>query len=217
MALGYLRTMLDEAARAQQRRWFGKSYRLPAGPRADALTDDERDFIARRDSCYLATVNADGWPYVQHRGGPRGFVEVPDEHTLVIPDYPGNRQLITAGNLQGSDRVSLFFMDYPARTRLKVIGRARIRAEHPRQSEPVRQDASTEQPRAERWLVVDVVGYDWNCPRYITPRYSADEIEAAAKALTARVDVLEAENRTLRERLVIAGRLGSHSNPAMEG
>lgn len=206
MALAYLHTMLDKAALAQQERWFGKSYRLPPGPDRDPLTEDEREFIARRDSLYIASVNADGWPYMQHRGGERGFVEVLGDHALVIPDYPGNRQLITAGNLQGSDRVSLFFMDYPSRARLKVLGHARIQDSRPPglKSQPVRRSADA--PLAERWIVVDIVGLDWNCPRYITPRYTAEEIEVAARALTDRIEALEAENERLR--LQLAGTRG---------
>jgi ferredoxin-NADP reductase/predicted pyridoxine 5'-phosphate oxidase superfamily flavin-nucleotide-binding protein len=142
------------------------------------LGDAEQTFIAERDSFYQATVSQTGWPYVQHRGGPVGFLKVLDERTLGYSDFSGNRQYISAGNLRGDDRVSLLLMDYPQRRRLKIWGRARAVDER---TEPVLL-AKLESPEfrtpIERGIVIQVEAFDWNCPKYITPRYSEREVEA---------------------------------------
>jgi len=142
------------------------------------LSDFEQAFIAERDSFYLATVSQSGWPYVQHRGGPAGFLKVLDERTIGYADFSGNRQYISVGNLRGDDRVSLLLMDYPGRQRLKIWGRARVVNEL---SEP-QLLAKLELPEfrapVERGIVIRVEAFDWNCPKYITPRYSQREVEA---------------------------------------
>jgi ferredoxin-NADP reductase/predicted pyridoxine 5'-phosphate oxidase superfamily flavin-nucleotide-binding protein len=143
-----------------------------------ALGIFEQEFIAGRDSFYQATVSQTGWPYVQHRGGPVGFLKVLDERTLGYADFSGNRQYISVGNLRGDDRISLLLMDYPERRRLKIWGRARAVDER---SEP-KLLAKLESPEfsapIERGIVIKVEAFDWNCPKYITPRYSEGEVEA---------------------------------------
>ncbi|MYW15123.1 pyridoxamine 5-phosphate oxidase, partial [Streptomyces sp. SID2955] len=157
----------------------------------DRMGATEAAFIGARDGFYLATVSATGWPYIQFRGGPPGFVHVLDEETLALLDVRGNRQYITAGNLRGNDRVSLFFMDYAHRTRLKVLGRAEIRDPgefarlHGRSA-----DARTE-GQAESLLVVRVEGFAWNCAKHITPRFSEAELAGALERVYGRIAELE--------------------------
>jgi predicted pyridoxine 5'-phosphate oxidase superfamily flavin-nucleotide-binding protein len=133
-----------------------------ASAHPDTLGERERSFIAARDSFYIATVSATGWPYVQHRGGTPGFLEVHDERTLRFPDYQGNRQYVTVGNIRSDDRVSLFLMDYPNQERLKIIGHA--------SASPLRDE------RIERLIEIRVEAFDWNCSQYITPRYTEAEM-----------------------------------------
>lgn len=149
-----------------------------AGLGEQALGPEESDFIALRDSFYIATVTPDGWPYIQHRGGPMGFLAVLDENTLAFADYPGNKQYISTGNLNVNDRFALFLMDYPGRTRLKIIGHARVLkpGENPAIEAQLIPDPGT---RVERIFLLDVVGFDWNCSQHITPRYTREELEVA--------------------------------------
>lgn len=191
MAQNYLGTISGPAIHATRRHYFGNARVEPAAAGHDPLTPDEADFIAARDSFYLASVTESGWPYVQHRGGPAGFLRVLDERTLVFADYVGNRQLVSTGNVAADDRVSLFLMDYPNRTRLKILGHARVEdaREHP---ELVAQFAEPEVQRiVERLFFIDVVSFDWNCPKYITPRYTAAEIAEAVAPLKNRIAELE--------------------------
>ena len=162
----------------------------PGGSHA-VLGEAEASFIAARDSFYMATVGETGWPYVQHRGGSPGFVRVLDETTLGFADFRGNRQYISAGNLAGDDRVSLFFMDYPHRTRLKVLGRARVAgADDPALKDSLAVPGYRGLP--ERAVLIHVEAFDWNCPQHITPRFTLPEIEAATAPLRARIEELEA-------------------------
>jgi predicted pyridoxine 5'-phosphate oxidase superfamily flavin-nucleotide-binding protein len=180
----FANTMFSEPARElQQRNGSRVQYERMARFGADEqeLGIAETEFIAARDSFYMATVTPDGWPYVQHRGGPRGFLKVLDEHTLAFADYAGNKQYISAGNLSVNDRVALFLMDYPNQTRLKVIGRARIvePGEDPALEARLRPGPNgpgTNGPRVERIFVLTVVGFDWNCSQHITPRSSREEL-----------------------------------------
>jgi predicted pyridoxine 5'-phosphate oxidase superfamily flavin-nucleotide-binding protein len=139
----------------------------------------------------MATVSETGWPYVQHRGGKPGFLRVVSPNQLAFADYKGNRQMLSAGNLSGNDRVCLFLMDYPQRTRLKILGHARVTdaREH---LELVAQFAGMEERGiVERIFLIDVVSYDWNCPKHITPRYTVAEVEEAVAPLRARIAELE--------------------------
>jgi predicted pyridoxine 5'-phosphate oxidase superfamily flavin-nucleotide-binding protein len=143
------------------------------------LGPNEAAFIAARDSFYMATVSETGWPYVQHRGGPAGFMRVLDEKTIGVADFSGNRQYVSVGNLQSDNRVSLFLMDYPNRTRLKIFGRIRI-AGHD-EPEVLQQLTPTDyKARIERGFLITIEAFDWNCPQHITPRFTQAEIEAGA-------------------------------------
>jgi predicted pyridoxine 5'-phosphate oxidase superfamily flavin-nucleotide-binding protein len=163
------------------------------------LTEGEAGFIAARNSFYMATVSETGWPYIQHRGGPTGFVRVLDEGTIGFADFRGNRQYISVGNLMTDDRVSLFFMDYPNRTRLKLLGRARI-AGLDDQTVLSRLEMPDYRARVERGLVITVEGFDWNCPQHITKRYSLEEMDAVTGLLMTRIADLEAELARLHAR-----------------
>ena len=154
------------------------------------LSAREVDFISARDSFYMASVSETGWPYVQHRGGPAGFMRVLDEQTLGFADFSGNRQYVSVGNLRKDDRVSLFFMDYPNRTRLKLLGRVRLIG--PEEPEMLaRLEVDSYQARVERGFVIQIEAFDWNCPQHITPRYTDADIE------TLMAPLIEA-NRTLQ-------------------
>ncbi len=145
----------------------------------------ETAFIEARDSFYLGTVSETGWPYVQHRGGPPGFLKVLDPRTLGYADFTGNRQYISTGNLAGDDRVSLFLMDYPHQARLKILGRARVIDEEHESELLARLDNPHYRARVERGIVIRVEGFDWNCPKYITPRYTEAEVAARIREVTA--------------------------------
>lgn len=143
-----------------------------------ALSEFEQVFITERDSFYQATVSQSGWPYVQHRGGPAGFLKVLDEQTIGYADFSGNRQYISVGNLRGDDRVSLLLMDYPGRQRLKIWGRARVVNERSEPALLAKLESSDFRGPVERGIVIRVEAFDWNCPKYISPRYSQREVEA---------------------------------------
>jgi len=143
-----------------------------------ALSNFEQAFIAERDSFYQATVSQSGWPYVQHRGGPVGFLKVLDEQTIGYADFSGNRQYLSVGNLRGDNRVSLLLMDYPGRQRLKIWGRARVVNERCEPELLAKLELPDFRAPVERGIVIQVEAFDWNCPKYITPRYSQREVEA---------------------------------------
>ena len=168
----------------------------------DALGEAEAAFIGARDGFYLASVSETGWPYVQYRGGPAGFVRVLDDRTLGWADFRGNRQYVSVGNIAGGEgRLSLFLMDCANRRRLKVFGRAEIR--------DVAEDAALAErlavpgyrAKVERAVLVRVAAFDWNCPQHITPRFTLEEVQAGLAPLQERLAELEAENVALRARL----------------
>lgn len=159
----------------------------------DVLTENEAQFIATRDSFYMASVGASGWPYVQHRGGPAGFLKVLGERTLGFADFRGNRQYVSVGNIADDNRVALFMMDYPRRARLKLLGRART-VDLAAAPELAAALFDTDYgAKVERGLVIEVEAFDWNCPQHITPRFSLAEIEPSVAALKARIAELEAK------------------------
>ncbi|MDP9564166.1 UNVERIFIED_ORG: putative pyridoxine 5'-phosphate oxidase superfamily flavin-nucleotide-binding protein [Rhizobium nepotum] len=167
----------------------------------DRFTAQETAFIAQRDSFYMASVSKTGWPYVQHRGGPAGFLKVLDNRTLAFVDYRGNRQYITTGNLTENDRTCLFLIDYPALTRLKIYARAEKLA---LDADPLLTEAITDGAygaKAERIFRLKLEAFDWNCPQHIVPRYTEAEFLAASRHLLDKVAQLEQENASLRERL----------------
>ncbi len=157
------------------------------------LSPYETEFIAARDSFYQGTVGENGWPYVQHRGGPTGLLKVLGPRTIGYADFSGNRQYISVGNLDGDDRVSLFLMDYPAQRRLKIWGRARLIDENTEPELLARLETPAYRARVERGVVITVEAFDWNCPKYITPRFT----ESQARALVGS-GALAADGREAR-------------------
>lgn len=166
-----------------------------------ALGAREREFIAARDSFYLATVSETGWPYVQHRGGRPGFLKVLDAKTLAFADFRGNLQYQSVGNLNGNDRVCLFLVDYPQRRRLKLLGHARVidlaQAEALSPALLGQLQINEAGGKVERVLLIEVEAFDWNCPQYITPRFSERELQLAIDPLRLRIAELEARLREL--------------------
>lgn len=193
MAHRFLDLAFTPQVLAAQQRYFGRSQVLPPAPGDDTLGPEEKAFIESRDSFYMSSVSETGWPYVQHRGGPAGFAKVSSPSEIVFGDYKGNRQMLTTGNVASNDRVCLFFMDYPHRERLKILGHAEVldAREHP---EVVLQVTERELVKnVERVVRIRVVGFDWNCPKYITPRFTAEEVQAAMEPLKARIAELESQ------------------------
>jgi len=166
------------------------------------LGPDEQQFIALRDSFYMASVSETGWPYIQHRGGPPGFVHILAPDLIGFADLRGNKQYISVGNLSHDNRVALFFMDYPNQTRLKILGHAEIH-EHDDLAPALIEQFRTAEPNAiiERAILIHVSGFDWNCPQHITPRYTLDELAPKLAPLRGRIAALEAENAELRRLL----------------
>jgi len=168
-----------------------------AGGFETEVNDDLRGFLAEIDTAFLATATADGQPYIQHRGGPKGFIRALDDHTLGFVDFAGNRQYVTTGNLTENDRVCLFLMDYAHRRRVKVWGTARV--------EPVT-DALLEKlalpgyrARPEQVMLISVSAWDVNCPQHIPQKVDAAEVAETVSALRARIAALEAENARLKQ------------------
>jgi predicted pyridoxine 5'-phosphate oxidase superfamily flavin-nucleotide-binding protein len=160
-----------------------------------AIDEDLAEFVAGIDTAYLATATAEGQPYAQHRGGPRGFIRVLDAHTLAFADYTGNRQYITTGNLADNDKAFLFLMDYAHRRRIKVWGRARV------SNDPAviaRLMPENYRARPEQAILFTVEAWDVNCPQHIPLKLDAGEVSAAIEHLNARIAALEAENAQLK-------------------
>lgn len=210
MSYGFLDIAITPSVRAAQaamgadRAWIDfKGHR-----EFDRFTEQEAAFIAERDSFYMASVSETGWPYMQHRGGPPGFLKMVDTQTLAFADYRGNRQYISTGNLAANPKICLFLMDYPRRARLKIYALAEaVTAE----SDPALA-AATAMPgyraKVERLFRLRLQAFDWNCPQHITPRFTEAEISDAVRPLRERVATLENENAALRARLEAPARSG---------
>ena len=169
----------------------------------NTVTDDLKAFIAERDSFYLATASKDGQPYIQHRGGPKGFLHVLDETTLAFADYSGNRQYISLGNLAENDRAYIFLMDYANRRRVKIWGRAKVVEDDAELLARLMPDGYKARP--ERVFLFTVTAWDVNCPQHIVPRHDEETVRQATAKLTVRIAELEAENAELRRQLAAAG------------
>jgi predicted pyridoxine 5'-phosphate oxidase superfamily flavin-nucleotide-binding protein len=184
MAHAFSGLMFTPIVKSLQERFGSRdSYRrfeAPEAPPRDSLGPDEAEFLAARDSFYMATVSETGWPYVQHRGGPPGFLKVLDDRTIGFADFRGNRQYVSTGNLLTDDRVSLILMDYPNKRRLKILGRARILEPETAPDLLASLEIPEYRARVERGFLIHVEAFDWNCPQHITPRYTLAEIAEAA-------------------------------------
>jgi len=169
------------------------------GTSLDRLGPDEAAFIAERDSFYMATIGSTGWPYVQHRGGPKGFLKVIDDSKVAFADFRGNKQYISTGNLATDNRVAIIMVDYPRQARLKLLGRAEV-FEGDRANEWIERLRDPGYKAViERVYVIQVEAFDWNCPQHITPRFTADQIQEALAPFELRMQELERENKKLRE------------------
>lgn len=167
----------------------------------DRLTENEVAFIAARDSFYMASVSEAGWPYVQHRGGPPGFLKVIDDKILAFADFSGNRQYLSLGNLNADDRACLILMDYARKARLKIFAHAEA---VPLDADPALRERVLDtgyRARPERVIRLTLEAFDWNCPQHITPRFTQAEIREAVAPLQERLAALELENASLRARL----------------
>jgi uncharacterized protein len=207
MAYGFLDIALTPSIRAVQKQMNAdRIWSEFKGHRAfDRISDDVAGFIAERDSFYLATVSETGWPYVQHRGGPRGFLKVLDERTLAFADCRGNRQYISTGNLTADARASLLLMDYAQRARLKMYVRVDVLALDADPDLTRQVSVLGDKARVERILRLHLKAYDWNCSQHITARYTEQQIAEAVRPLHERLDALASENAELRARLANCG------------
>jgi len=193
MTSRFMELMLTPDVQAAQARCYGRSHSRPHDAAPERFGADEVAFIAGMDSFYLGTVNQDGWPYVQHRGGTQGFLKVLDPSTLGFADLKGNRQLLTTGHLARDNRVCLFLMSYPLQARLKILGRAQVLAV---QEDPELARTLIDPGRAaatERLFRIQVEAFDWNCPQHITRRFTEAEVSQAIRPLQQRIADLEAE------------------------
>lgn len=172
--------------------------RLEAGGAPARLGPEEREYLGEQDSFYMASIGASGWPYVQHRGGAKGFLKVIDEHTIAFADFRGNKQFISTGNLTTDNRVALILVDYPRQQRLKILGRAEIFEGEKAKVwlEKVRE--AEYKAVTERVFVIHVDAFDWNCPQHIIPRFTEEEIREAVAPAEKRMQELEKENEKLR-------------------
>jgi predicted pyridoxine 5'-phosphate oxidase superfamily flavin-nucleotide-binding protein len=199
MAATFLRTMFGPGSRALQEAAGSRAAyaRMEAGAGdVDVLTAGEIDFIEARDSFYIASVSENGWPYIQHRGGPVGFLRSIGANRIGFADHRGNRQYLSVANIAADDRVALFLMDYPNRRRLKLIGHARS-SDNPDAIETLMVPGYP--AFAERVIVIDIVGFDWNCPQHITPRFTVANVRRETQPLLDEIARLRARVAQLEE------------------
>ncbi|OUR81234.1 pyridoxamine 5'-phosphate oxidase [Colwellia psychrerythraea] len=195
MAHKYAQLAFTETVRAMQQEQNSRAGYASMDQGEDynfLLSAVEAEFIAQRDSLYMASVSETDWPYVQHRGGPKGFLKVLDASTLGFADYKGNRQYVSAGNFRNNDRVALIFVDYPNKRRLKLMGRISQVAEDDWQTLASLED-NNYRAKVERGFVIKVEAFDWNCPQHITPRYSESELESLITPLTNELSEVKAQ------------------------
>lgn len=171
----------------------------PEAERGDTLTETEIEFIVARDGFYQATVSEAGWPYVQFRGGPAGFLKILDEKTIAYADFRGNRQYVSAGNLADNDKISLILMDYPNRRRLKLWGRARLIDKNEDANLVSSLQIEGYRGLPERAVVITIEAFDWNCPQHIPQRLTADELKPHLAELHQKIADLSEENNSLKE------------------
>jgi uncharacterized protein len=209
MAYQFLDTVSTPGVRAAQEANGSRELweRFNGNRVSDRFTENEAAFIAARDSFFMATVSETGWPYVQHRGGPSGFLKVLDDKTLGFADFRGNRQYISVGNIAANDRVALILMDYPNRARLKILAHMSARELAAEPDLAARLAVPGYKAKPERALLLRLETFDWNCSQHIVPRFTLAEIETAVAPLHGRIAVLEAENRALRAQ--VAGSAGA--------
>ncbi len=203
MAKNFATLAFTDAVKAMQEKAGSRSSyaRMERDVYVDGLTNSEIGFIAERDSFYMASVGENNFPYIQHRGGPKGFIKVLDKKRIGFIDFRGNMQYITVGNMATNNNVALIMVDYPARARLKILAKAAIVE---LKDDPVLfelLDLENYAFKPERMMVFHIEAYDWNCPQHITPRYTVEEIEAAFAGQRNHISKLEAEVKQLKNKL----------------
>ncbi len=202
MGFGFLDIAVTPAVRAVQQQLgvAGMWENFQGNREFDRFTEAEAAFIADRDSFYMATVSETGWPYIQHRGGPKGFLKLLDDRTLAFADYRGNFQYLSIGNLSANRKACLFLMDYARRARLKIYVHAEVMA---LDTDPSLTAAvlGGMKAKAERIIRLRLQNFDWNCPQHIVRRFTQDDIAHVIDPMNARLAALEAENASLRAQL----------------
>lgn len=208
MAKNFAEIAFSDAAKALQSKYGSRSSyeRMEKMNVVDGLSPNEARFIEQRDSFYLASVVSNGFPYIQHRGGPKGFVKVLDKYTIGYIDFTGNKQYVSVGNFATNNKVALIMMDYPAKARLKILAKAEVVELDENHELLEKLDLGNYQHRPERMILFHIEAFDWNCPQHINPRYTVDEIKSAFKPHLDKIAELEEENRSLKEKIRIAGR-----------
>lgn len=200
MAKNYLEIAFTESVKAQQEKYGSRQQysRMGTIERGTELTFAEADFIAARDSFYLATVGEGGQPYVQFRGGAAGFLKVLDSKTLGYADFRGNRQYISVGNLSKDNRAALILMDYANQQRLKIFAGIEVYEAKDAPEIIARLENPDYKAKIERAMILKVEAFDWNCPQHITPRFTIEEIRALNQPLYEHIEKLEAEIKHLK-------------------
>lgn len=195
-------TFTESVKKAQEKYGSRRNYARFEGGKPDfyGLTDAEQDFIEQRDSFYMATVNNEGQPYIQFRGGKQGFLKVLDDKTLGFADFRGNMQYISIGNLQENKKAAIFLMDYPNQTRLKILANVEvIDAKHaPEIIEKL--IVPDYKAKIERAMILHVEAFDWNCPQHITPRFTMDEVKQMILPMNEHIAKLEKEIEELKRK-----------------
>lgn len=207
MAKNFAEIAFSDAVKAlQEQHGSRKGYeRMEKFNIIDGLTQNEMDFIANRDSFYLASIGEKNFPYIQHRGGPRGFVKVLDKNTIGFIDFSGNKQYISVGNFATNNNVALIMMDYPARARLKILAKAEIIELKDNPELLSKLDLGEYEFRPERMMLFHIEAFDWNCPQHITQRFTVEEIQIAFEPLLQYISKLEKEIENLKNRLKDSG------------
>ena len=203
MAKNFASLAFTPVVQAMQERLGSRaSYaRMERDSYVDGLTENEIDFIAQRDSFYMSSIGENGFPYIQHRGGPKGFIKVLDAKRIGFIDFRGNMQYISVGNIATNNNVALIMVDYPARARLKILAKAEVveLKDDPSLYEIL--DLKDYKFKPERMVVLHIEAYDWNCPQHITPRYTVEDIEAAFAGQRNQITTLQAEVKALKNKL----------------
>ena len=203
MAKNFGALAFTDAVKAMQEKAGSRvSYaRMERDKYVDGLTENEIDFIEQRDSFYMSSIGENGFPYIQHRGGPKGFIKVLDAKRIGFIDFRGNMQYISVGNIATNNNVALIMADYPARARLKILARAEIVE---LKDDPVLYnllDLEDYKFKPERMMVLNIEAYDWNCPQHITPRYTVEDIESVFAGQHNQITTLQAEVKALKNKL----------------
>jgi predicted pyridoxine 5'-phosphate oxidase superfamily flavin-nucleotide-binding protein len=203
MAKNFATLAFTDAVKAMQEKAGSRSgyARMESSSYVDGLSENEIDFIEDQDSFYVASIGENNFPYIQHRGGPKGFIKVLDKNRIGFIDFSGNRQYITLGNMATNNNVALIMVDYPKRARLKILAKSEIVELKDDPSLFNLLDLKNYKFKPERMMVFHIEAYDWNCPQHITPRYTVEEIENAFAGQREHIAKLQTEVNVLKQKL----------------